>query len=280
MEITLYQIALGLTLVISLLLHARLLLLKSFGDSKVIYILVIAQTIALSLLAGYTFNPDWKITLQYVKVFLNWPAITCVIVLTLIYKFQNGISNWLSKIGNMKGNVFGQEFEFSVLQTTQQIEQSTEITFSNTASLTDLKFEHLPDHLKKLPNIRDDIEWVRNHPITAIKDLNRLTDNVNFERTNSRIYGSQIRLLVFLSNYPDMWHKISYLIGEAYKNHAKLYGNPNYGEHDYLGFLRINYLVDFNVAHDHDEFKISEYGKRFLHYIQEVYPAIWNQKPY
>lgn len=287
MEITFYQITLGTTLIVAILMYARLLILRSFNESKLIYSLFLIQITALSVIAGYNFNPDWHITLEFTKIFLNWPAVSGIVALTLIYKFQNGIAAWFAKISLMKGTLFGQPFEVLMQQNTPQVNDPSLDQPSNNSATnatqngsTDADFSELPQELKDLPDIHTRIEYARNNPIRYMIGYWEATWNLYFERQYKLIFGSQLGLLNFMSLNPEVWHTFEQIKGISYQLYIVKGGTPEYTFEKFMGYMKEAGFVEVKNENNIESAKMTSVGKRFIEYVKTQYPNEWSIKPF
>jgi hypothetical protein len=228
---------------------------------------------------------DWKMLLEYLKVFLSWPPVALLIAMLFVSRFRTAIDDFLKRL--VEGNIFGQKF--TAVPPPQQKDNANPIEdplalaaeasaqASTTGTLqTD---EQLPPELTNEPFAREAINYARQHPVETVIEYRKLLFNYGAERLFARIYGTQISLLEFLKTKSGTPSSLAELM-PFHDEHQRKAEDTSYQIRDYMNFL-INWgVIAASGEENAHEYRIKDYGIEFLSYIKANYPLEWNKRAY
>ena len=183
---------------------------------------------------------------------LKWVLLAIVIFLF----FKRPISNLLKRI--RKYNPKTQELEFYRLEKQSDIKEKSK---EAEKEIEDLKIykEKAIEYEKKIKL------WKKDKIVKELKNKIALKDIIiNFEKIYNTIFGSQIKLLVFLLQSAPKGIDIS-VINSTYQNvQNKNYILKKWTINDYLRFLFTEDLIDVSQG----KYIITNKGEVFLNYIK------------
>lgn len=155
---------------------------------------------------------DWKLILEYLKVFISWPVTAMLLGFIAIKAFSPSLSDLLKRL--IKGQGYGISFEVQP----QQPGATGEDTPKNISNDSDIR------------------QWVTNNPDQAITQYEKLYKVFQCERILNLIYGTQIDLLTHLITQKDKGE--SYInIKKYHTEHQRRSENTNYNFNEYIQFL-------------------------------------------
>lgn len=123
------------------------------------------------------------------------------------------------------------------------------------------------------------VAYVRSNPAQTVIEYKRVLFAYNAERLFSRIYGTQIALLVFLASRPHAPAPLA-LLAQFHDEHQQKAGSTEYQLRDYVNFLVGFGVVAVSGQENAYEYRITQHGVEFLSYIKANYPASWNQRAF
>lgn len=180
--------------------------------------------------------------LKLLPILLSWQVIGGIIVLIFGIYYKNEIKFLLSGICKIKIN--SNEI---ILQHEDPIQQKANET------------EKSPDNM---------LDLIKNNPEKFLEEYKLLIERFNFENIFNIIFGSQLRFLLELNVYPDVG--LTYIQAESY--YAQYYNSliPTY-QMSANKNLYFNWLQHVSlISTDGSRYFITDYGKRFLQYIQQT----------
>ena len=192
---------------------------------------------------------DWKLFLEYLRVFLSWPVVALILGVFVIKAFGSGIRGLLGRI--VKGEGYG-------------------ITIEAQPQAADPPKSNAP---KELSDTDATEKWVRENPKLAIEEYTKAYNSFRWERALNLIYGTQIDLLVYLASQGDAGEKYTNLT-KFHSEHQRRVGNTRYPFADYMTFLQSLGFILFDNANS--VVKIQPYGIGFLDHIKGWYPDSWH----
>ncbi|MGH9853870.1 MAG: hypothetical protein ACREBD_28845 [Blastocatellia bacterium] len=217
-----------------------------------------------------------RLVLQYLQMVLSWPVITGALALYFLYSYRSPFSEFLRRI--TKGQGFGISLEATPVEQRKEIKEG-DVLQLDTPLAQAVKDETRSD-LKGDPTIPSQaqvlIDYIKQDPDTAVRELGQIYNALRFERAYNLIYGSQLELLEhLLSKRVD---------GENYVNLHSFYErfldqlettsrDSKYQYADYIGFLQDAGFVERADKSNEVRFRITPFGIDFLSYIRIQYPS-------
>lgn len=201
---------------------------------------------------------DWTMTLEFVKVFLSWPPVVLIILVTFFCMFKGSI---LSLVERIK--------EIELPQTKITVD-----TGSKQQLVSKAEEELLPQELVGDPQAENAIAFVKSDPIKTVILYKELFKNFNFERVFNMIFGTQIELLEYLRIREHENSDVAELI-PFYEKCIKISSFKEIPFSDYLNFLFSFHLIQKN---EDQSVSITSHGLEFLSYIKTNYAYVWNKR--
>jgi len=196
-----------------------------------------------------------EIILQYLQVFLGWPVIILILGIIFFKWFKEPISDFFRRL--VKGEAYGVRVEAS-----SPLEQQKEA--------------------KQIPQLQsqDEIErYIQEHPKEIIEEYIKLLKGYWFERVFNLIFGTQIRLLEYLSKKGTSGEKYINLVG-FYDEYVKRSGVAIAQIGDYFRFLEAMKLIEYVSEGSELSVKITPFGVDFLSYIKTQYALVYKHKAF
>ncbi|MBX3611002.1 MAG: hypothetical protein KF871_14015 [Hydrogenophaga sp.] len=220
---------------------------------------------------------DWKLLLEYLKVVLNWPPLAFVLTCVLVWVFRPEIRQKIASIS--KARVGGQEFNFADQTQLSAISEDAKLpgppTEDSPVPTADTNYQFSAE-AKKLSN--DDevalgraLAWVRANPGPTVEEFLRMSEHLQFERTFSSIFGSQVLALDFARSWsgPQPPAALQSFV-DMYVSRASPQTAPTIDQ--FLAYMVRHGLL---LHVDGGLIALTERGVRFLDYIKNVYPTGW-----
>lgn len=196
-----------------------------------------------------------EIILQYLQVFLGWPVIILILGIIFFKWFKEPISDFFRRL--VKGEAYGVRVEAS-----SPLEQQKEA--------------------KQIPQLQsqDEIErYIQEHPKEIIEEYIKLLRGYWFERVFNLIFGTQIRLLEYLSKKGSSGEKYINLVG-FYDEYVKRSGVAIAQTGDYFRFLEDMKLIEYVGEGSELTVRINPFGVDFLSYIKTQYALVYKHKAF
>jgi hypothetical protein len=135
------------------------------------------------------------------------------------------------------------------------------------------KTETSAEALKDISSGTEMEQWVRDHPAQAIAEYQKAYNSFQWERVLNLIYGTQIDLLVHLSNLGDAGDKYTNLY-RFHAQHQSLAKSTKYPFADYILFLKQTNLI--RLDEPTGSVSITPFGIAFIDHIRAWYPNTWS----
>jgi hypothetical protein len=196
-----------------------------------------------------------EMILRYIRVFVDWPLLTLVLVLTTLKRLHEPLAALLNRIGSLEG--YG--IRVSTIEPAQQRRE------------LDAGLE---------PKTQDALlEFVKKNPEEVAKYHLRLANGYQFERAFNLIYGSQLELLEYLQVKADAGEKYVNLL-QFFQTFLKRGGPQATQFADYLSFLRNFHFIEYVDREGDQHVRITPFGVDFLSYLHAQYPTGFPFKPW
>lgn len=249
---------------------------------------------------------NWTMILEYLKVFLSWPAITATCVLVALGLFRKEIRDLIGNTESLDAGKLKAKFRQrggDVPETSlgriaapsdgSAIDARPDMSLQGAAVSTATASGALsaPAHdareqseLKIIeqfandPKFADELLFARQQPAATVGQYRQIVKWFKFERAMNRIFGSQVRLLVQLAAQPlqPLDHAEVRVFYNDYQSASKDATYPMTAYVDFLitynGFLRR--ISEGNS----DKYLIEPLGTEFLDYIRMFYPDAWDKR--
>ncbi len=210
----------------------------------ILFLLILFNPIYIS----YSHNIDWKLLLEYIKVFI-WPSL----LLLFIKLFKTNISGFINKISELSlpGGIKATTKESAITAQSEEPELKPTIDLLTTeekkAKITQESSDKDADQLKK------ELEVTQGNLTQALTTL-------LYEKTYRLIFPSQIRILREIFNTPSKTVRADVV----FSNYKKTIWFPSYPFADYVNFLK-NFLMIAET--ENGSYTITPLGIGFLEYI-------------
>ncbi|MEC5386727.1 hypothetical protein VVD49_13415 [Uliginosibacterium sp. H3] len=253
---------------------------------------------------SFTCDFDWKLALEYVKVFLNWPAIFLYIVLLAVWPKREQVLSWISDIRGsftkLSVQALGAEVsierqatdvarlpETSVLAPNivgESLDTASGSQGSDKSAIdppSDARKKKAQELVEKTPNGQAVVEYIKQFPEVVLMEFEDAFASWQFERIYGQIFGTQLRLLDAL-----MLTDFATAVGLQvfFEEHKRLLAvgitNPAPADFNrYMSYLLINNLVVEKIVSSEIGYHVTDTGRRFIDYVKRVYAMNWAQKP-
>ncbi len=223
---------------------------------------------------------NWNLLLEYLKVFLSWPPVALLVAFLFIARFKSAIDDFLKRL--VEGNIFGQAFKAvppSQKADTAGVAENRLAAAADAAPLAENQNlpAQLPPELVGDPAAPAAVAYIRANPAQTLVEYKRVLFSYNAERLFTRIFGTQIALLEYLSFKSGVAVPLAEL-GKFHEEHLQRSGRNDYQIRDYINFLTNFGVIAASGAENAFEYRITQHGVEFLSYIKANYPADWNQR--
>lgn len=221
---------------------------------------------------------DYKILLEYLKVFLSWPPLIFILCCIAIYSFKPEIAFFITKI---------KEWKFPGVTVTafdlpQKPVGESSVFLGNS---NEVKNDKVDEEIEQLDSAaRDRLTYIKKNPVAMLHFVDKLDKEFRFEKIFNVIYGSQMEFLdLLVTVLPEGSATDKTAMERCFKRHLDLTA-PNKPPFDkYIEFLIQSKLihVSYDPASPGSPFYLAtNLGREFLAYIKKTYPAIWDRRPY
>jgi hypothetical protein len=240
---------------------------------------------------------DWAMVLEYLKVFFSWPPVLALLLTFFILLFKRQIDIFISRITELKFP--GGSATLKDKEQQQEAASSPEAIFpgpdsalapitgqgSNTVAMVggDAINRSYSNRVKALfPAVQPEpiIEWMHLNPGPSFEDYVDKIFQLTCERTFNMIFGTQVQVLIFLTN-PTLDGPIPAApLVPLFEQHRKLIGTSDRPFSEFIGFLLTRDLIKNVGPEDGPLYQITGAGREFLAHIKQYYPFLWNTKVY
>jgi hypothetical protein len=201
-----------------------------------------------------------ELVLRYLEVLVSWPAVGLVLGLFGLKWFREPLAGFLSRM--TKGEAYGVRLE--ARNPSEQLKSKKPPQLESAEKIT----EGPTDKLE---------EYIRENPKEVLAIQLRLANGYRFERSFNLIFGTQVDLLVHLSERHDE--------GDLYINLFRFYNEYTRRSFvapmqmaDYLNFLRSAGYIELVGEGIELRAKITPFGVDFLSYLRTSYPTSYRGK--
>jgi hypothetical protein len=230
---------------------------------------------------------DWALIAKFTKILLSAPPLATTVALIIIFLFKSEIKNLINRVRKAAGMEFNDPQADGVQNEPREAFGEHDQTTSDTANKVGIAQPQGMSATISAGAVNVHIQEPFTSPVIYLDQaieydvsfLHSLNDQLRFERIFSRIYGTQIELLIFLMN-KDSKSINSLEASLYYGRHLSLTDRRKYTQADYLEFLIKNNLISSSGKNAFEVYKATSETEYFLQYIAWQYPNNWKAKPY
>ncbi len=213
---------------------------------------------------------NWPLILEYLKVVFSWPVVAGSLLLIALLLFKDEIRRLIDRTKGFEA--FGGKLDAGLVQ--QQASSEGTIpapptTVAASAEPPSTKFGTVSGTQGSLPS-KSPIDEVSSDPVQAKAEILKWWSIAKYESVYNVIFGTQLRLLVALSQKPATGELVANLM-PFYLEHQTLAGAAAVPLGNFLTFLITNELIRLEGVGDEQRAYLTIFGRDFLVHIARTY---------
>ncbi|MDO8778938.1 MAG: hypothetical protein Q7K57_61505 [Burkholderiaceae bacterium] len=235
---------------------------------------------------------NWVLLLDFIKVLLSWPPVIGLLAITFMLMFRARIEAFIDDVeevgmggakllkGQRQATLHKTEFKLPGASETESAPVAQPPAQQGEAQQPELPNRTVSQETRELMGSTADydaaMDYMLKEPGRALDEYVEQTFIASTERAFAHIYGTQIQALEYLNNVgvPVPLSDILPFF-QAHLERGKHLSEPITLE-IFTSFLENTGLTKNVGTPDGPLLQITHRGKRFLAYIKQFYPAIWN----
>lgn len=225
---------------------------------------------------------NWPLILEYLKAFLSWPPMAVGFLVFVFLSYRPEIRKLINRIKGLEG--FGGKLDASLAEQQATSEGTIPspppeaVTVKAQGQPPSTKFG-TPTAIQGSPSPQQPIDAVSSNPVTAKAEILKWWSIAKFESVFNVIFGTQLRMLVALSQQPVTGELLSNLL-PFHLEHQTVAGAAAVPLGNFFSFLITNQLMRLEGEGATQKAYITEIGQQFLGHIIRTYGTFASNRPF